>query len=94
MMIFLGNLMPSQIEKRLGIELTEADKELLLNTHQAEINHRPIEVGRWHCYDLPFMLMTHDKDTAIKFRDLFMKYDASTFKECFQIAWENQGDAE
>ena len=88
MSIYLGDLMPEQIERRLGIELSEEDKSILIGSHQAKVNNTPMEHGKWHCFDLPFMLMTRDVETAIFFRDLFMKYDASTFKECFQIAWE------
>ena len=92
MNIFLGNLMPEQIERLLGIELSEKDKALLIETHQAKINDTPLEHGKWHCYDLPFMFMTHDMETAIKFRDLFLQYDQSTFKESFQIGWERSED--
>ena len=91
MSIYLGNLMPEQIEKRLGIELSEEDKKFLLGTHQGAVNNTPMEHGKWHCFDLPFMIMTRDMETAIKFRDLFMKYETSTFKECFQIGWEKGG---
>ena len=91
MSIYLGNLMPEQIERRLGIELSEEDKKFLLETHQGVVNNTPMEHGKWHCFDLPFMLMTRDVETAIVFRDLFMKYDTSTFKECFQIGWEKGG---
>lgn len=91
MSIYLGDLMPEQIERRLGIELSEEDKKFLLETHQGAVNNTPMEHGKWHCFDLPFMLKTRDVETAIVFRDLFMKYDASTFKECFQIGWEKGG---
>lgn len=91
MSIYLGNLMPEQIERRLGIELSEEDKMFLLETHQGAVNNTPMEHGKWHCFDLPFMLKTRDEETAIVFRDLFMKYDTSTFKECFQIGWEKGG---
>ena len=90
MNIFLGNLMPEQIERRLGIELSEKDKAMLIETHQAKINDTPLEHGKWHCYYLPFMFMTRDMETAIKFRDLFLQYDQSAFKESFQIGWESE----
>lgn len=90
MSIYLGNLTPGQIESRLGIELTAEDKELLKKTHQPEVNV-PLESGKWHCFDIPFMLMTHDIKTASMFADIFRKYEPSTFRECLQIGFANGG---
>ena len=90
MNIYLGNLTPEQIESRLGIELTAEDKELLKKTHQPEVNNVPIASGKWHCFDIPFMLMTHDIKTASMFADIFRKYEPSTFRECLQIGWKNE----
>ena len=89
MSIYLGNLTPEQIESRLGIELTAEDKELLKKTHQPEVNNVPIASGKWHCFDIPFMLMTHDKKTASMLADIFRKYEPSKFKDCLRIGWEN-----
>ena len=90
MSIYLGNLTPEQIESRLGIELTAADKELLKKTHQPEANNVLIAPGKWHCFDIPFMLMTHDMKTANMFVDIFRKYEPSKFKECLQIGAERE----
>lgn len=87
MTIYLGDLTVEQIEKRTGIELTEADREYLKENHQAAVNDREIEHGKWHCFDLPFMLMTGDKDTAIIYRDMLTKYDWTKCKEPLQIGW-------
>ena len=86
--IYLGDLRVNQIEKRLGIEFTKHDKKTLEDAYQAKVNNTPIEHGKWHCFDLPFMLMTHDKETVEKFLAIFKTYNPSTFKECFRIAWE------
>lgn len=86
--IYLGNLTVDQIETRLGVEFSEEDKETLRGTRQEKVNKTPIEHGKWHCFDIPFMFMTHDVDTAIRFRDLFQNYDTAKFKEMFQIGWE------
>lgn len=86
MSIYLGNLTPEQIESRLDIELTAEDKELLKKTHQPEVNV-PLESGKWHCFDIPFMLMTHDIKTASMFADIFRKYEPSKFKDCLRIGW-------
>lgn len=87
MIIYLGNLTPEQIESRLGIELAAEDKDLLKKTHQPEVNV-PLESGKWHCFDLPFMIMTSDVKTARMFVDIFSKYEPSTFRECLRIGWE------
>ena len=89
MAIYLGNLTVEQIEKRLGIKLNDQDKKRLEDTRQQRVNDTPIETGKWHCYDLPFMFMTHDKKTAETFRDMFMNYDISSCRETFQIGWES-----
>ena len=88
-MIFLGNLSVEQIEKRLGIQLNDSDKMQLEGTRQERVNNMPIEAGKWHCYDLPFMFMTHDIETAKTFRDIFTRYDMTACKETFQIGWES-----
>ena len=88
MAIYLGNLTVEQIERRLGIKITGQDKKHLESTRQEKVNGTPIETGKWHCYDLPFMFMTHDRKTAESFRDLFMNYDMSGCRETFQIGWE------
>ena len=88
MNIYLGNLTPEQIESRFGINITAEDKELLKKTHQPEVNNVPIAPGKWHCFDIPFMLMTHDMKTANIFVDIFRKYEPSKFKECLQIGWK------
>lgn len=90
MSIYLGNLTPEQIESRLGINITAEDKELLKKTHQPEVNNVPIAPGKWHCFDLPFMIMTSDVKTARMFVDIFSKYEPSTFRECLQIGWKSE----
>lgn len=92
MSIYLGNLTPEQIESRLGIELTAEDKELLKKTHQPEVNNVPIAPGKWHCFDLPFIIITSDVKTARMFVDIFSKYDPSKFKESLQIGWRSEGN--
>lgn len=85
MNIMLGNQTPEQIEKRLRITLSEADKEELRSTWQQKAED--IADGKWHCFDIPFMMVCGDKETATKWRDIFMNYDLSK-GELFQISWE------
>lgn len=60
----LGNLSVKQIEERLGIEFPEAIKEFMNKNHQAQAES--IQVGKWHCFDLPFHLVCGDLETATK----------------------------
>ena len=58
----LGNQSVSQIEKRLGIEFPKDVKEFMLKNHQPEASN--IKKGKWHCFDLPFVLVCGDMQTA------------------------------
>lgn len=89
MSIYLGDLTVEQIESRTGITLSEQDRTFMRDNHQAAVNNTPLEPGKWHCFDLPFMVMTHDKQTAETYRDLLGAYDWSKCKEALQIGWEN-----
>ena len=90
MAIFLGNLSVEQIERRSGITLSDEDREYLKANHQAKVNNTPLEHGKWHCYDIPFMLMVHDKSTAVTYRDMLEKYDWGKCREPLQIGWESK----
>ena len=89
-LIFLGNLSTDQIEKRTGITLSDEDREYLTAHRQEAINNTPLEVGKWHCYDIPFMVMVHDKQTAELYRNMLGKYDWTKCKESLQIGWESE----
>ena len=45
MLLFLGNLTVSEIEKRLGIELSDEHRAELNRTHQARVNDTPLGDG-------------------------------------------------
>lgn len=87
-MIFLGNLTIKEIEDRLNIILSEEDKKILSESKQEEAEN--IKKGKWHCFDLPFMIVCGDKQTAIKLNELFSSYDLNHAKQCCQLTWENK----
>ena len=62
MSIMFGNQTPEQIEKRLCIILSDEHKEELRKTWQHKAEN--IEKGMWHCFDMPFMLVCGDAETA------------------------------
>ena len=87
-MIFLGNLSPQQIEKRLQITFSQEDLEFLTANRQEKVNNTPLERGKWHCYDLPFLLMCDTTETVETMKALFMRDYPFPSKETFQIGWE------
>ena len=86
--IYLGNLTPKDLERRLGITLSDDDKQWLSDHRQEVVNNTPLEDGKLHIYDIPLIIICDVVDTAVKVRDMFMKYGPSSFKETFQVGWE------
>lgn len=86
MQILLGNLTTIQIEERLGITLKE-DERSLLNTMRQE-KAENIKPGAWHCFDIPFVIVCGDTETATKVCEILGPYSKS-MKEPIRIAKEN-----
>lgn len=91
MEIYLGNLTVDQIEKRTGITLSDDDREFMKSNRQENVSI-PLEEGKWHCYDIPLMLMTRDIKTAIIYKDMLTKYDWSSCREALQIGYGKEGE--
>lgn len=89
MYISLGNLTIEQIEKRTGITLTDEHREYM-KAHRQENVSVPLESGAWHGFDMPFMIMTGDKNTAEMYVNMLSAYNWSKCKEALQIAWEGE----
>lgn len=64
MSIMLGNLSVKQIEERLGIEFPEDIRVFMKKSHCSSANNIP--KGKWHCFDMPFQLVSGDLGTATK----------------------------
>ena len=58
----LGNLSVGDIEKRLSIQFPEPFRTEFVNKHQPEAEN--ISTGKWHCFDLPFVLVCGDDELA------------------------------
>ena len=86
MVIMLGNLSVEEIEHRLNISLSDEDKKVLNESRQLKAEN--IENGKWHCFDIPFMIVCGDKPTAEKFNKMFSAYDLSHARQCCQLSWE------
>ncbi len=88
MLLMLGNLSSSDIASRLGIELSQEDSDFLTQNRQEKVNDTPLGEGKWHCYDIPFVVMCDTVHTAEIIRDLFMRYSPFPKSTTFQIGWE------
>lgn len=89
MSICLGNLSLRQMEDRLGITLTDTDRLEFESNRQEAVNGTPLAPGKWHCFDIPFMLLCDTMETAVRFRDILSKY---ALKGTFQIGWERSAE--
>lgn len=90
MSIYLGNLSVNDIERRTGIVLNDEHKRYMNEHRQLEVNNMPIKKGFWHCFDIPFMVMTSDKEMAKEYVDMLSAYDWSKCKEVLQIGYERE----
>lgn len=84
--IMLGNMSLQQIESRTGIQISEADRAELSAMRQEKAEN--IASGKWHCFDLPFMVVCGDKPTAEKVFKILSAYDWTKTKEALRISWE------
>lgn len=64
MSIYLGNLSVDEIEKRIGIPFPEEIKKFMTGTREMSAQKTP--AGKWHCFDMPFMIVCGDRETAQK----------------------------
>lgn len=60
--IMLGDLSIEDAERRTGATWPEELKQYMADKHQARASN--VEPGKWHCFDVPFMLVCGDMDTA------------------------------
>jgi len=74
----LGNKSIKQIEDRCGIKFPEPLRDELLKARQENVA-KPIEKGRWHCFDLPFVLVVGGEELLEKVKETLLPL-ASEFK--------------
>ena len=87
-MVMLGNLSVRQIEERLGIKLTDEERTLLSSTRQARAEG--IAKDKWHCFDIPFVMMCGSQETAIKICEILRPYE-SKMTEAIRIVIASEG---
>ena len=85
MSIYLGNLSVKQIEERLSIYLSSEERKILIDSREQKAEHIP--EGKWHCFDIPFIILCGSMDTAKKIRDILAPYsDKMACK--IEIRWQ------
>ena len=83
MSVYLGNLNVNDIQKRAGVEFPKELVEYMEPRQQALASN--IKEGFWHCFDIPFVLMCGDRDTAEEIYKYLVPLSKS-FKEELQIS--------
>ena len=73
-MVMLGNLSVQRIEERLGIELTDEERAFLSSTRQEIANN--IAKDKWHCFDIPFVMVCGSQETAMKVCEILRPYES------------------
>ncbi len=83
MNIMLGNLTIEEMEKRSGVTFSDSLKEFMKETHQSTASN--VAEGKWHCFDIPFVLVCGGMPLAQKIYDE-LKDQSDKFKEPLQIS--------
>lgn len=83
MSIYLGNVGVDEMQRRLGISFPVEIVDFMQSAHQDSAG--PLAKGKWHCFDLPFVLMCENKETATKIYEA-LKPMASQVKEQLMFA--------
>lgn len=82
--VMLGNLNLHEIQNRLGVNFSEQDIKIL---NEIRCEKAKVEQGKWHCFDIPFIIVCGGMETRNKVIDILTPY-ASDFKTQIQIASE------
>ena len=83
MAIMLGDLSLKQMGDRLGVKIPEPFRTKFDKKHQDKAKN--IQVGEWHCFDIPFNLICGDIKIAQSFYGV-MKEFASDVKEQLYVS--------
>lgn len=86
MNIYLGNLSIAEMEKRSGVDFPQELKDYMNPRKQESASN--IAKGKWHCFDIPFVLVCGDMETATEIHS-HLKAFGSDFKEPLQISLSN-----
>ena len=82
MSIYLGNLSAKDIANRLQIKISDED---LAELESFRCQNADVEMGKWHCFDIPFTCACGGMEAAIMVRDIMRKYRGE-MKGSFEIS--------
>jgi len=82
----LGNLSPERIAENLSVEFNKTTLRTLEESRQEDVSKK-IEPGKWHCFDLPFVMVCGDMETAQNIYNLLLPYQ-DKMKGSMQITIE------
>jgi hypothetical protein len=86
----LGNLGMDEIEERLGIVFPSEIKQFMENNRQMDASN--IQKGKWHCFDIPFIIVFGDIETGKKVYEALKPFASECKKALeFCIAEKNRG---
>lgn len=66
--LMLGNLTVEEMEHRLGITLTDAQRTRMSDIRCNDAQNIP--EGQWHCFDIPFVVICGSLEVAYMWRDI------------------------
>lgn len=75
--IMLGNMSVQEIEERAGVQFPEELKTYMAERQQQRASN--VEPGKWHCFDIPFVLVCGDMEVATYIHN-HLKHLSSQFK--------------
>lgn len=80
--MYLGNLSIESMERRAGVQFPQELKDFMKGSHQEIASD--IKAGKWHCFDMPFILVCGGNDMAQKIYGFLAPLSAQ-FKEPLHI---------
>ena len=87
--IMLGNLTIEEMQRRAGVEFPVELIDFMRDKHQGEAQN--VESGKWHCFDMPFMLVCGDMETAKEIHRHLLPL-STNFKEPMKIALSQENN--
>ena len=83
MNIYLGNLSINEMQERTGFDFPKELRDYM--DQRKQDSAEDVAHGKWHCFDIPFVLVCGDIQTATEIHNHLKKF-GSQFKERLEIA--------
>jgi len=83
-MLLLGNLSIEEIEERVDVLFPDKLKEIMKVSQQEDVSIK-IAPDKWHCFNIPFIMVCGSQETAMVIYD-YLKPLHNKFKQQLQIS--------